>query len=169
MEGKIIAYAVCLLAIFGTVYFIFYTTEEDEAMKELSLAQQQLGAIEQAIGTHRASLEMRREAAALLTAARIIEGEHEVRRKEVSKLKQQREEMERSMVQAVERVREESVGMVFEKVQLTSGAVLKNARIQSLDEKIVTMLHSEGVSKVPTENLSGELRDRFRFGLITTP
>ena len=166
MDGKIIVYAVALLALLGGLTGFYYTIDVDEAQKEFILTQQELGNIQEHIKDAQKLTEIRKEAAALITAARIIESENETIRQEAKKLSEARDNEARAFLSAIQKVRESTIGMVFPSIQLANSTVLKNAKIQALDENLSVIQHSEGVSKIATEILSAELQDRLRFGFI---
>lgn len=166
MDGKIIAYAIFLVAIIGGVMGVLYTTDVDEAQKEFILTQQQLGQTEEALKQMHASYEQRKEATAIITAGHIIERDNEALRTEIRTLKQKRDDLAKAFVGTIQRVREDSVGLVVPEIPLTSGSTLKNAKLQAVDDQLTVIQHSEGVSKVPTSTLPASLLDRFRFGYV---
>ncbi len=166
MDGKIVVYVVFLFVIMGGVMGIFYTTDVDEAQKEFILAQQQLGQIEDSVKKEQIAFAQRKEAAAIITAAHIIERDNNILREEIRKIKGDRDNLAKAFTSTIQRVREESIGMVVPSVPLATGNTLKNAKIQSADENLTVIQHSEGVSKVPTSTLPASLLDRFRFGYI---
>ncbi len=166
MDGKIIVYAVALLALLGGLTGFYYTIDVDEAQKEFILTQQELGNIQESIKGAQKLTEIRKEAAALITAARIIESENETIRQEAKKLSEARDNEARAFLSAIQKVRESTIGMVFPSIQLANGTLLKNAKIQAIDENLTVIQHSEGVSKIATEILASEIQDRLRFGFI---
>lgn len=166
MDGKIIVYAVAILALLGGLTGFYYTIDVDEAQKEFILTQQELGNIQETIKGAQKLTEIRKEAAALITAARIIESENETIRQEAKKLSEARDNEVRAFLSAIQKVREATIGMTFPIITLANGSVLRNAKIQDLDENLSVIQHSEGVSKIATEMLSAELQDRLRFGFI---
>lgn len=166
MDGKIITYAILLLAIIGGVTGFLYTTDVDEAQKDFILTQQQLGQTEESVKQARISYEQRKEATAIITVAHIINRENEALRTEIRTLKQKREELAKAFRGTIQRVREDSVGLVLPEIPLTTGSTLKNAKLQAVDDQLTVIQHSEGVSKVPTSTLPAALLDRFRFGFM---
>lgn len=166
MDGKIIVYAIALLALLGGVTGYYYTVDVDESQKELILTQQELGNIEESIKGAQKLTDLRKETAALITAAHIIESENEAIRKEAKKAENARDNVARAFVSAIQKVREETVGMTFPNILLSNGTSLKNAKIQDVSENLTVIQHSEGVSKIPTETLSPEVLDRLRFGFV---
>lgn len=166
MDGKIVVYIIFLFVIMGGVMGIFYTTDVDEAQKEFILAQQQVGQIEDAVKKEQVSLAQRKEAAAIITAAHIIERENNQLREETRKIKDNRDNLAKAFTSTIQRVREESIGMIVPEIPLATGNTLKNAKLQAVDENLTVIQHSEGVSKVPTTTLPASLLDRFRFGYV---
>lgn len=166
MDGKVVVYAIFLAVIMAAIGGFFYTIDVDEAQKELILTRQQLSQTEESLKTAKAGLELRKEAAAIITAAHIIERDNETLRNEIRDEKKKRDDLSKVFLNTIERVREDSVGLVLPEVNLTTGTVFKNAKIQSLDSEITVFQHSQGVSKVPTSTLPDSLQDRFRFGYI---
>ena len=168
MEGKIVVFVVVLLAIVGLIYGVYYTTDIDEATKELALASQQVGVLEQHNRSQAGFLELRKEVAALLMAAGIMNQEKEALTSEVKQLSSREEEIQQNFTDAVMKARQDAVGLVFPEVMLTNGTLLRNAKIQRVEGDVTTMLHSEGVSKIQPDLLPAELQDRFRFGVNTS-
>lgn len=166
MDGKIVVYIIFLFAIMGGVMGILYTTDVDEAQKEFILAQQQLGQIEDSVKKEQSSFAHRKEAAAIITAAHIIERDNNLLRDETRKIKENRDNLAKAFTSTIQRVREESIGMIIPEIPLTTGNTLKSAKLQAIDENLTVIQHSEGVSKVPTTTLPASLLDRFRFGYI---
>ncbi len=145
---------------------IFYTTDVDEAQKEFILAQQQMGQIEDSVKKEQISFAHRKEAAAIITAAHIIERDNNLLREEARKIKDNRDNLAKAFTSTIQRVREESIGMIIPEIPLATGNTLKNAKLQAVDENLTVIQHSEGVSKVPTTTLPASLLDRFRFGYV---
>jgi hypothetical protein len=164
MDGKIIVYLILLIAIITGVSGIYYSMDVDEAQKELILTQQQLGQTEETLKQTKSTFEFRKEAAAIITAAHIIERDNEAIRAEIRTEKQKRDDLAKNFISTIERVREDSLGLVIPEIPLTTGAILKNAKIQGIDADLTVIQHSEGVSKIPTSTLPASLLDRFRFG-----
>lgn len=145
---------------------IFYTTDVDEAQKEFILAQQQMGQIEDSVKKEQISFAHRKEAVAIITAANIIERDNNQLREETRKIKDNRDNLAKAFTSTIQRVREESIGMIIPEIPLATGNTLKNAKLQAVDENLTVIQHSEGVSKVPTTTLPASLLDRFRFGYV---
>ncbi|MEQ1749408.1 MAG: hypothetical protein ABL974_08300 [Prosthecobacter sp.] len=164
MDGKFIIYIVFFLCIIGGVSAVLYTTDVDEAQKEFILTQQQLSQIEEATKQTRISCDLRKEAAAIITAAHIIDRDNEIIRTETRALEKKRDDLAKAFVGTIQRIREDSVGLILPEIALTTGSTLKNAKIQAVNEDITLIQHSEGVSKIPTNTLPNSLLDRFRFG-----
>ncbi len=164
MDGKFVIYIVFFLCIIGGISGFLYTTDVDEAQKEFILTQQQLSQIEEAAKQARISHDLRKEAAAIITAAHIIDRDNEIIRTETRTLEKKRDDLAKAFVGTIQRVREDSVGLILPEIPLTTGSTLKNAKIQAVDEDLTLIQHSEGVSKIPTNTLPNSLLDRFRFG-----
>ena len=166
MDGKITVYALSLIALMSGVAGFYYTVDVDEAQKEFILTQQELGNIHETIKGAQKLTEIRKEAAALITAAHIIESENEAIRKEATTLSDSRDNEARAFISAIQKVRDATIGMIFPIISLNNGTFLYSAKIQAVDENLTVIQHSEGVSKIGTEILSSELQDRLRFGFI---
>ena len=166
MDGKIIIYALFILSVLGGVAGIMYTTDVDEAQKDLILTRQQLGQAEDSLKQANELLAQRKEAVAIITAAHIIDRDNETLRNEITALQKKREEMNRNFAVTVQRVREASAGLVLPEIRLSTGNTLRNAKIQAVNQDLTVIQHNDGVSKVPTESLPNALLDRFRFSNI---
>lgn len=164
MDGKIIVYGFCLLALIAGSSFWAYTLELDDAQKEVVLARQQFTVAEEGIKQTKAWMAARKEAAALIAASQIIEQENQKLNAEIELIKQDRTNLARAFLSSIQKAREESLGVVIPEVILTTGTTLKQARIQSLDPAITIFQHEQGVSKVPSTTLPEDLLERFKFG-----
>ncbi len=164
MDAKIIVYGSCLVAIFCGATFWSFTMEIDEVQKDVFSARQQLAVTEESLKKAKAWLAARKEAAALVLAAAIIEKQNETLRNEISTILAQRSDVSKVYTSSIERARNELVGTTLPEVKLASGTKFTNAKIQSLDSEITVIHHSGGVSKVPTADLPPEIKDRLRFG-----
>lgn len=164
MDGKIIVYGLCLLAVIAGSSFWAYTMEIDDAQKEVVLARQQLAVAEEGIKQTKAWMAARREAAALIAAGQIIDQENQKLNAEIELIKKDRSNLARAFLSNIQKARQDSLGVVIPEVVLTTGTTLKQARIQSLDPEITIFQHAQGVSKVPSTTLPAELLERFKFG-----
>ena len=163
MDGKIIIYALFILSVLGGVAGILYTTDVDEAQKDLILTRQQLGQAEESLKQATEVFTQRKEAVAIITAAHIVDHDNETLRTEISAPQKKREEMNRNFAGTIQRVREASVGLELPEIRLSTGNTVRNAKIQAVNQDITVIQHNDGVLKVPTENLPNALLDRFRF------
>ena len=164
MDGKIIVYGFCLVALIAGSAFWRYAMEVDDAQKDVDLAREQQRTVEDGIKQTKAWLAARREASALILAAGVIERNNEPLRDEVRALQQKRMDIAKLFVTSIERAREETIGMVVPELTLATGTTFKEAKILSVDSEIATLHHTGGVSKVPTTILPTRLLDRLRFG-----
>jgi hypothetical protein len=166
MDGKIIVYGFCLALVVAGSLFWQYTMDIDEAQKEMLLARQQVNAAEEGVKQARAWLNARKEAAALIAAAAVIEKKNADLNDEIKKLRDRRKEIARIFQTTLERVREETQGMQLPELVLKTGATYRNVKIQSVTEALTVLQHSGGVSKIPTPELPDHLQDRLRYGFI---
>jgi hypothetical protein len=164
MDGKIIVYGFCLIALISGASFWAYTMEMDDAQKEVVLVRQQLAVAEESIKQTKAWMAARKEASALITAGQIIGHENQKLRAEVELLQIDRNNLAKAFLSSIQRAREESLGVIIPEVLLSTGTTLRQAKIQSIDAEITIFQHSEGVSKVPSTTLPKPLLDRFKFG-----
>lgn len=70
----------------------------------------------------------------------------------------------KSMKDAVAKVREMSSTTEIPELKLTSGKVLKGAKIRKVDDDSVTLFHSEGISVVKADELPEELLEKLQVG-----
>lgn len=165
MDGKIFVYLVCLAGIIGLIVFVNFSNAIDEGTQQLALTQQQVDSMSGTIRSQKELLELRKEVTALLTVCNIMTRDVDAIRNEIRVLRESETSLRRAFEQAVIQVRTDTIGKVFPTVPLANGVTLKNARVQSFDADILTILHSEGVSKIPAESLPPDLQDRLRFGI----
>ncbi len=166
MDAKVIVYGLCLVAIIAGASFWSYTMGIDDAQKDVISARQQLAVAEDGIKQAKAWLTARKEASALLAASKVIERDNQALRSEIDAIKSKRKDISKVFQSSVDRARNETAGMSFPQIQLSSGELFKNARIQSVDQEITVFQHAEGVSKVPTTSLPPDLLDRLRYGFV---
>ncbi len=164
MDAKIFVYGFCLVAIIAGTSFWAYTMEIDEAQKEVFEAKQQTAVIAESINLAKAWLVARKEAAALIAAARIIEQDNLKLAAEIETIKRDRTNLANTFLSSIQRAREEFIGVLIPEVILVTGTTFRQARIQSIDSEITIFQHSEGVSKVPSTTLPKSLLERFKFG-----
>jgi len=164
MDAKIIVYGFCLLAIVAGSTFWRYAMEIDDVEKEVVLARQNLNNVEEGLRQAKAWGTARKEAAALLAAASVIKESNDALYEEIQVLQKKRMEVAKSYMSAVERARAETAGMELPEITLATGGSLKNAKIQSIDEELTVIKHSEGVAKIATKLLPAMFKDRLRYG-----
>lgn len=166
MEAKFVIYFVLFLALFGLGFGVYHTTEIDEANKELASAVQQVETLEAHIKTQTAQLELRREVAALMTVADIMQKEVNSIRDDIANTREDEIRARKDFEQAILKSRQDAAGLVLDEAVLPSGLRLRNARVQKVEGDTTTILHSEGISKLSPEMLPQELQERFRFGAV---
>jgi len=164
MDAKIIVYGFCLVAIISGSFFWRYAMEIDDVQKDVELAREHLSQVEGGIKQTQAWLAARKEAAALIMAAGVLERVNEPLRAEVQALQQKRMDVAKLFLASIERAREDTAGLVLPELTMATGTTFKEVRILSVDSEIATLHHTGGVSKVPTTILPSNLLDRLRFG-----
>lgn len=163
--AKVIIYAFLLVAIIAGGYAIHYTTEVDEANKDLIAAQNQVSSLQNHVKSQTAFLEIRREIKALLSASVIMQQEAATIRQEVRKLREDEFAARRDFEQAIQKSRNDAAGLVINDAVLPSGLRLFNARVQKVEGDVTTVSHSDGISQLTPDMLPAELKERFRFGM----
>lgn len=166
MDVKVIIYGFCLALVIACSLFWRYTMQIDEAEKEMQLARQQVTATADGVRDAQGWLAARKEAAALIAAASVIEKDNGKLREVVEDLRRKNAEVAKVFTSSIQRARLETVGMQFPELQLNSGLKFKEVKIQSVDESLLVLKHAEGVSKVPASSMPADLLDRLRFGFI---
>lgn len=166
MDAKIFVYCFCLVALFAGGGLWSYTMGIDEVQKELILARNENQVVLDTLSKTKSWLAIRKEAAALIGAAAIMKEKNEAVQAEIQAVQNQRSEVAKNFMSTIAQARAATVGMVLPEITLSTGASLKNAKVQSLDEETALIQHSQGVTKVATSSLSAELQDRLRFGFM---
>ena len=69
-----------------------------------------------------------------------------------------------SIRSSVEKVRATAVGSEYPEVQLTTGKILKLAKIKKMDAMNISFIHADGFTIVPYDQLPEEIRERFDMG-----
>jgi hypothetical protein len=165
MDAKIIIYLLLAAGLIGGTYGIFYSDDLDGAERELAVVQSQVKSTGDLIETRKVRLAARHEAAALIAQAEVLTKEQEAIRKEIADLHQQETVALDATLNAVKKVREKAVGETAPELVLNTGKTLKQTRIQTVEEDVIVVTHSEGVAKIPGQDLPKELRDKFVFGI----
>lgn len=166
MDAKVIIYGFCLTLVIASSLFWRYTMQIDEAEKEMQLALQQVNATAAGVKDATGWLAARKEAAALIAAASVIEKDNGKLNEAVDALQRKKTEVAKVFTSSIQRARQETIGMEFPELLLNSGLKFKQVKIQSVDEALLVLKHAEGVSKVPVSTMPAELLDRLRFGFI---
>ena len=166
MAKAVIFGIICVLLI-GVFYGINYTTKIDEAQRNLDEAKRELGDIDKAIAYQQKITELRKELAALLQASEILSKQNDGIRAEIRSMEQSETRLTEAFLRSVERVRAETVGLMIEELPLANGTLLKRVRVQSIDRTEMSVLHSEGITKIPLDNLPEDLKERLRIGIMT--
>ncbi|MDZ4287465.1 MAG: hypothetical protein U0984_05885 [Prosthecobacter sp.] len=163
--GKIVVFGILCMVLIGIMYGVHHTTAIDEATRALEEAKREVGLMEGAVKYQQNVTAWRKELAAMIAAADILTRDHGVIRAEIRGLEQAETRAADSFVRSVEKVREETVGLVMDEMPLKNGLVLKRVRIQNLDRTEMSVMHSEGISKVLLEDLPDNLKERLRIGM----
>lgn len=164
MDGKIIAYIFFLAAVVAGTYGIYYTTQVDEAQRKLSTLEAQIETTARSMQQFGKTLEERRQIVALQTELDAAEKAAEATEADLQAAKKEHEKIRQEFEIDIVAVREASTGLSFPSITLVNGTVLKNAKIQRVEESGLAILNDMGVSKVMPAELPQELRDRLRFG-----
>lgn len=165
MDSKVAVYGFLLVLTVAVSLGIQYSYSLDDAVRELSLIEPQVKALEDGIAARKAQIEARTHAMALLSAADILNSEQDVVHKALTELQQKEIELGKQMVRAVKRVREQAAGQAIGDLVLPSGRTLKDSRIRSVDEEAMVVAYSEGITKIPVAELPQEMKDRFMFSI----
>jgi hypothetical protein len=168
MDAKIIVYGFCLVAIVGGSFFWRYAMEMDDVEKEVVNARVHLNNIEDGVKQAKAWAAARKEAAALIAAAAKIKEGNDALHDEIQAVQKKRIEVAKNYMGTIERARAQTSGMSLPELTLSTGVSLKNVKIQSIDEEIAVLHHSQGVSKVSTNMLPPIFKDRMRYGYNPT-
>ncbi|HCN79481.1 MAG TPA: hypothetical protein DIT13_20145, partial [Verrucomicrobiales bacterium] len=175
MDGKILAYIFLLAAVVAATYGVYQTTLIDDAQRELNVLQAQVESTASAMQQMSRTLELRKQEQAREEEQgkkmEHLQKEQETAKTDVEKAETDLKTLiaEHGKVRAeferdIARAREETVGMEFFEMELANGSVLKNAKIQRVEEAVLTILHSQGISKIPVNDVHGKLKDRLQIG-----
>lgn len=164
MDGKIIAYILFLVAVIAGSYGIYYTTEVDEAQRKLSTLEAQLDTTQNTIKQLAQTLEERKQIATLQAELDDLEKAAQAAQVSITEQTSEHEKIRSEFEKDIASVREQFVGTAMPELTLASGNVLKNIKIQRIEEAGLNILNDNGVTKVTIADLPQEMRDRLRYG-----
>lgn len=163
MEGKLFVYLLALAGIIGVTYFVYFTNEVDEAQAELTQLTANIENHREAVKNNASLLEMKKEVAAWLKATAVVEAEIAKLRKQLSAVQEEEQALALQFSTVILRNRNQTVGMTFPELKLANGLVLRNARIQNVEDDGLRVQHSTGLMKIGHSDLPEDLKDRLRY------
>lgn len=165
--AKAITFGLICFVLIGIFYGVNHTTEIDEATRNLEEAKRELDMLDGAIKNQENLTAWRKELWALSQVSGILQKKNDDVRSEIRAMERSEARVMDSFLKTVERVRNDTIGMTMDELPLANGLVLKRVRVQGLDRTTMSVLHSEGISKVALEDLPDDLKARLRIGMTT--
>ena len=163
MEARALFIVAFFLGLIGLSYGIYHTTEIDDASRNLRSLTQQVKILQEHLEEQTQVLEGRKAIATLLAANRDLSKTVDALNGEVREERLRQDEQQQAFRDAVAKVRQESLGMRIAEIRLTNGSLLKDAKVQRVEEDGISFSHSEGVLKVAPDAIPADLADRFRL------
>lgn len=163
MEARALFIVAFFLGLIGLSYGIYHTTEIDDASRNLRSLTQQVKILQEHLDEQTQVLESRKAIATLLAANRDLSKTVDALNGEVREERLRQDERQQAFGDAVAKVRQESLGMRIAEIRLTNGSLLKDAKVQRVEEDGISFSHSEGVLKVAPDAIPADLADRFRL------
>lgn len=163
MEARALIFVAFFIGLIGLSYGIYHTTEIDDASRNLQSLTQQVKILEKHLDEQGRVLESRKAIAALLAANRDLSKAVDVLNGEIREALKLQGDRQQAFQEAVAKVRQESLGMRIAELRLTTGSLLKDAKIQRVEEDGISFSHADGVLKVAPDTMPADLADRFRL------
>lgn len=69
-----------------------------------------------------------------------------------------------SIKNAVDKSRSNAPGTEFAEITLTSGKVLRNAKVRAVEPNAISFIHADGIGMIDAELLPAEIKERYDLG-----
>lgn len=149
-------------------YGVHYMMEIDDSSRELSNLQNQIDGIQRVVDSKKAIAASGEEVASELS---VLQETKSALSETLQNAQVAMRELEATysylcdaMPSTISKVRERAVGETIEELKTSDGKTYKQARIKEVTDDEISLLHSDGSSRVPRSLLPPDLVDRFRMG-----
>jgi hypothetical protein len=174
MEARTAGFGIAGIVMATFAGIVIFSMEMDSQRSVLEKEKKALKETEESLEVRTASLEKAKERIKALASegqvgARLAERLERLNKEkadvesEIVKLEKVAPAMKKELLAATAEVRSRAVGEELAEVVLTTGMILRDARIQKVEESEIAFGHSQGVTRVPWKILPAELIARFRF------
>jgi cell division protein FtsL len=154
-----------IVAVFLTFYGVHYSTQVDIIRGEHRELTSQVAETSKLLKNNRELLQRRQELTPYLAAAAQVQKEIDAMREQLVKLKQEIDKTQSLFASLVKRARTEAPGTAVAEMRLSSGQLLRNAKIMRIENHNITVAHDGGVTNLTADDLPDDLRQRFGYTL----
>ncbi len=179
MEGRIWGMLAAFLFVVVLSGGVAYTVSFEEVRKEYFNLQNQVEMLDKTIKSRQIVLDARLEKARSIAEqnARITNLERKALELDLAKTEllasidhhaASAAATSRKLVETIEQVRRKASGTPLPELKLRSGEVLQGARIQTVTDADMSVLHSLGVTRLSPGQLPRDLVSKFKFGFVAS-
>jgi predicted nucleic acid-binding Zn-ribbon protein len=166
MEGKFFLFLGLALAGIAGCFFIYMEQDLASLNTKLIVARQTATSYQGQIDQVQLQMQNKHKVTELVKSTEGLKEEKEKLANEIKALNEAYLMHVESLRAAITRIRQETVGLTFDELVLTSGAPLKSAMIQEVSEDEVVIKHSLGIRRATSKEWPIELKDRLRPGAL---
>ncbi|MCB1211306.1 MAG: hypothetical protein KDK97_18415 [Verrucomicrobiales bacterium] len=171
-DGNVWGYLFAFLGVVGLAGGVHLMMETDKATEELAMVQSQLDGVERAIRGQQANLAQRKQAyedrmrpdplIAELDKVAIEQLEVEAA---ISALLAEDEDLRKQITNLQAQAMASAPGTEFNDLALSESKILHNAKLQKIENDILSITHSDGVAKVPIASAPMRIKNRLLVGI----
>ena len=180
IEGKIFGWMLMLALLVAAAGFIIYTHEVDRLNGVLAEVHSTAESLSNIVQTKQKTVAQREGTVAAVSKAaeeleaidaRIAEtlGNRDAATKKLETLQAEAEKLSSRFHDTVQAVRKKAVGEQLGDFKTPTGLVLNAARIQNVSDTAVSILHTNGVTRLQIKSAPPEMVSRFRLKAETPP
>lgn len=175
-EGNVWGYLFAFLGVVGLAGGIHIMMETDKATEELAMVQSQLEGVDRAIRGQKANLVQRQQAyedrmrpdPLIAELDRVAVEQLEVEAA-ISALLAQDEGLRKQITNLQAQAVASAPGTEFNDLAISESKILHGAKLQKIENDIVSITHSDGVAKIPILSAPSRIRNRLLVGITLEP
>lgn len=155
-----------LICLAGTGIFAVYSHFDVEAKKaELAIEKPALETLRTKLENVEADIDTANEEISILEEEIARKQTAAANKTDVPTLEAERDKLWNDFAEHVQKVRNNFVGTELPTLTLENGQNLQGVKVQKMAGDGMTLVHSQGIVKVPLAGLSADLKGRFRVGM----
>jgi chromosome segregation ATPase len=166
MDGKIFLYLILLGAAVGGSYKLYLDQDLGELNTRLAVVRQEMTGVQSQIDRISSQLQRRSSVIDLTKTIAALKEEKARLETEILAVEAERPALTEGIRAAIAQIRQQTVGMRFDELTLTTGAPLKNALIQEVSDDELVIKHSLGIRRARVNEWTADLKERLRPGAL---